>query len=176
MHFTETALAGVYIIDLERFDDERGFFARAWCQKEFTEHHLNAQIVQCNISFNAKRGTLRGLHYQIAPYEEAKIVRCTAGAIYDVVVDLRPHSPTFKRWLGVELTASNHMMVYVPFGFAHGLQALKDDTEVFYQMSQFYHPECARGVRWDDAAFKIDWPLHPSVISPKDQQYPDFAA
>ena len=174
MHFTETTLTGVYLIDLERFDDERGFFARAWCQDEFAQHHLTAQIVQCNISFNAKRGTVRGLHCQIAPYEEAKIVRCTAGAIFDVVVDLRSDSPTFKRWLGVELTASNHRMVYVPFGFAHGLQTLDDNSEVFYQMSEFYHPECARGVRWDDTAFKISWPMRPTVISLKDQLYPDF--
>ena len=176
MRFTATALAGVYIIDLERFDDERGFFARSWCQDEFTRHQLDARLVQCNISFNLKRGTLRGLHYQIAPYEEAKVVRCTAGAIFDVVVDLRPAAPTFRQWLGVELTAQNHTMLYIPGGLAHGLQTLEDNTEVFYQMSEFYRPECARGVRWNDPAFKIKWPMSPAVISPKDQQYADFIA
>ncbi len=176
MRFIQTILPGVYLIELERLEDERGFFARAWCQDEFAQHQLNAQIVQCNISFNSKQGTLRGLHYQIAPYEEAKVVRCTAGAIYDVVVDLRSHSPTFRHWIGVELSATNHTMVYIPSGLAHGLQTLEDNTEVFYQMSEFYHPECARGVRWDDTAFKISWPLLPTVISAKDQQYPDFEA
>jgi dTDP-4-dehydrorhamnose 3,5-epimerase len=174
MQFTAVELPGVYIIEPERLEDERGFFARIWCQQEFTAHQLDARLVQCNISFNSRRGTLRGLHYQIAPYEETKIVRCTMGAIYDVIVDLRPDSPTFKNWLAGELTATNRKMLYIPAGLAHGLQTLADNTEVFYQMSDFYHPECARGVRWDDIAFGISWPMKPTAISPQDQQYPDF--
>ena len=176
MLFTAVELPGVYLIEPERVEDERGFFARTWCQQEFAMQHLDARLVQCNISFNARRGTLRGLHYQIAPYEETKVVRCTMGAIYDVVVDLRPHSSTFKNWWAVELTATNRKMLYIPAGVAHGLQTLADKTEVFYQMSDFYHPECARGIRWDDAAFRISWPLNPTVVSRQDQQYQDFVA
>jgi dTDP-4-dehydrorhamnose 3,5-epimerase len=175
MHFTPAELPGVYLIEPERLEDERGFFARTWCQQEFTAHQLDAQLTQCNISFNVRRGTLRGLHFQMTPHAEAKVIRCTMGAIYDVAVDLRPDSPTFKRWLAVELTAQNRTMVYLPHGVAHGLQTLEDNSEVFYQMSEVYHPECARGVRWNDAAFGIRWPLEPTIISLKDQQYPDFA-
>lgn len=175
MRFTETALKGAYIIDVEPSEDERGFFARAWGQEEFAALGLCSRFVQCNISHNAKRGTLRGMHYQAAPHEEAKVVRCTRGALCDVIVDIRPGSDTFKRWVAVELSADNYRMLYVPEGFAHGFQTLEDDTDVFYQMSEFYHPECARGVRWDDPAFAIDWPTTDTrIVSAKDCSYSDF--
>jgi dTDP-4-dehydrorhamnose 3,5-epimerase len=174
MKFDGTKLPGVVEIQLEPNSDERGFFARTWCQNEFTEHGLNGKIVQCNVSFNAHKGTLRGIHYQAAPYPEAKLVRCTMGAIYDVVVDLRPQSPTFKDWTGVFLTAANRHMLYVPEGCGHGFLTLEDETEVFYQMSEFYHPELARGVRWNDPAFKIIWPAAVEVISERDRTYPDL--
>ncbi len=174
MIFKETKLKGAFIIKLNRLNDERGFFARTFCQNEFEDHGLNPKIVQCNTSFNQRKGTLRGLHYQIAPYEEAKLVRCTKGAIYDVIIDLRSSSPTFKQWLAMDLTAENRSMLYIPEGFAHGFQTLEDDTEVLYQMSEFYHPECARGVKWNDRAFRIAWPINNPTISARDQQYPDF--
>jgi dTDP-4-dehydrorhamnose 3,5-epimerase len=172
--FTETALKGAFILALEKVKDERGFFARAWCQQEFAKHGLNPQLVQCNISFNRKRGTLRGMHYQAKPHEEVKLVRCTKGAIYDVIIDLRRNSSTFKQWAAFELTATNHWMLYVPEGCAHGFQTLEDRTEVFYQMSEFYAPAYSRGVRWDDPAFGIQWPLAERIISERDQSYPDF--
>ncbi len=175
MKFVETKLKGAFIIELEGFDDERGFFARTFCQKEFEAHGLSPTLVQCSISFNKKTGSLRGMHYQVAPYEEAKLVRCTRGAIYDVIIDLRPESSTFKQWIAVELTAENHRMLYVPEGSGHGFQTLEDNTEVFYQMSEFYHPECARGVRWDDPAFEIKWPISNRILSDRDCSYPDFA-
>jgi dTDP-4-dehydrorhamnose 3,5-epimerase len=175
MIFTETKLKGAFIIEPERLEDERGFFARTWCQQEFEAHGLNPRLVQCSISFNKRRGTLRGMHYQVAPYEEARLVRCTMGAIYDVVLDLRPASSTFKQWVAVELTSENRRMLYIPEGFTHGFQTLKDNTEVFYQMSEFYHPDHARGVRWNDPAFRIVWPSDVIVISDKDREYPDFA-
>jgi dTDP-4-dehydrorhamnose 3,5-epimerase len=171
MIFTETKLGGAYLIDLDKHEDERGFFARSWCQDEFEKHGLNPRMVQCNISFNEKLGTLRGLHYQSLPYQEAKLVRCTMGALYDVIVDLRSDSPTFKKWLSVELTAQNRRALYVPEGCAHGFQTLVDNTEVFYQMSEFFHPECARGVRWDDPAFGIVWPISNLIISKKDEEF-----
>ncbi len=174
MIFTETPLTGAYLIDLERREDERGFFARSWCQEEFSRHGLETRLVQCNISFNMRRGTLRGMHYQAEPYPEAKLVRCTMGAIYDVIIDLRPASPTFKKWFGVELTAENRRALYVPVGFAHGFQTLVDNSEVFYQMSEFFHPECARGVRWNDPCFGIVWPVNPPILSRRDQCYEDF--
>ncbi len=174
MFFTETKLQGAFIIDIKPIEDERGFFARSWCRKEFKAHGLNPRLVQCNISFNKKKGTLRGMHYQVAPHEEAKLVRCTMGAIYDVIIDLRPESPTCKQWVAVELTALNRRMLYVPEGFAHGFQTLEDNTEVFYQMSEFYYPECARGLRWDDPEFGIKWSDGNRIISAKDLQYPDF--
>jgi len=174
MIFTETKLKGAYIIELELLEDERGFFARSFCQKEFEEHGLNPRIVQCNISYNKKKGTLRGMHYQAAPNEEAKLVSCIRGAIYDVIIDLRPDSTTHCQWFAVELSAENYKMLYVPEGFAHGFQTLEDNTVVFYQMFEFYHPECARGVRWDDPAFRIRWPLSNRVMSKKDQSYPAF--
>ncbi len=174
MIFTETALQDAWIIDIEPREDDRGFFARSWCQREFAAHGLNSTLVQCNISFNRRKGTIRGMHFQVAPFEEAKLVRCTRGAIYDVMIDLRPESPTNRRWIGLDLTAGNRRMLYVPEGFAHGFQTLEDDTEVFYQMSQVYSPEHARGVRWNDPAFGIRWPLRDCVISERDRSYPDL--
>lgn len=181
MIFKETKLKGAYIIELELLEDERGFFARSYCKKEFEEQGINFDIVQCNVSHNKKKGTLRGMHYQIAPYEEAKLISCTRGAIYDVIVDLRPASPTYCQWLAVELTAhsspltAHFKMFYIPKGFAHGFQTLEDDTVVFYQMSEFYYPECAKGVRWNDPAFGIDWSeVSKRVILDKDQSYLDF--
>lgn len=172
MKFIETRLKGAFIIEPERLEDERGFFARIFCQKEFEAHGLNPRMVQCNISYNKHKGTLRGMHHQAVPMSEAKLVRCTRGAIYDVIIDLRPESPTYCQWLAEELNAENSKMIYIPEGFAHGFQTLEDDTEVFYQMSEFYSPEHARGVRWDDPVFGIEWPLDMKMISEKDQNYP----
>ncbi len=174
MIFKETELRGAYIIEVEPIEDERGLFARSFCAKEFEEHGLNPHIAQCNISYNEKKGTLRGMHYQVAPHAETKLVRCTMGAVYDVIIDLRPISATFKRWIGVELTKGNRWMVYVPEGFAHGFQTLEDDTEVFYQMSEFYHPEYSRVIVWDDPGFAIKWPMSPTRISNKDRGYANF--
>ena len=174
MIFHETELRGVFEIHLEPRSDERGFFARSWCQKEYESHGLNPRLVQCNVSFNLHKGTMRGVHYQVAPYGEAKVVRCTQGAIYDVAVDLRRESPTFKDWVGVTLTAENRHMLYIPEGFAHGFLTLEDNAEIFYQMSEFYHPESARGIRWNDPAFGIKWPAEVRVISERDRTYPDF--
>lgn len=170
MIFTETPLKGAYIIELERIEDERGFFARSWCVREFEEHGLNPNLVQCNVSFNKKKGTLRGMHYRVAPHEEAKLVSCIRGAIYDVIIDLRSDSNTYCQWFTVELSAENYKMLYVPEGFAHGFQTLEDNTVVSYQMSEFYHSEYARGLRWDDPVFGIEWPeIGRRVISEKDQ-------
>ena len=174
MHFDATPITGAVIIELTPLLDERGFFARSWCQDEFKAHGLETRIAQCNISYNARSGTLRGLHYQAAPSEEVKLVRCTRGAIHDVIVDLRPRSPSFKRWFAVELTASNRRMLYIPEGVAHGFVTLADDTEVFYQMSQPYDAACARGVRWDDPAFGIVWPVPIALMSERDRQHADF--
>ncbi|ULB45223.1 dTDP-4-dehydrorhamnose 3,5-epimerase [Limnospira fusiformis KN01] len=171
MKFTETQLKGAYIIELEPIQDERGFFSRSWCQKEFSERGLNSNLVQCNISFNRHKGTLRGMHYQAKPHEEAKLVRCTMGAIYDVIIDIRPDSPTFKQWVAVELTAENRRMLYIPEGMAHGFQTLTDNTEVFYQMSEFYHPESARGIRWDEPIFGITWIHNNPIMSDNDKNY-----
>jgi dTDP-4-dehydrorhamnose 3,5-epimerase len=174
MIFRETELKGPYIIEPEPVVDERGFFARSFCQKEFKAHGLNPRVAQCNISHNRKKGTLRGMHYQVAPYEEAKLVSCLRGAIYDVIIDLRKDSASYCRWSAVELSDKNYKMLYIPEGFAHGFQTLTDDTTVFYQMSEFHHPACARGVRWDDPAFGIKWPATVEAISIKDRTYPDF--
>jgi dTDP-4-dehydrorhamnose 3,5-epimerase len=174
MLFTETKFKGAFVIDIEPYKDERGFFARSWCENEFKEHGLESRLVQCNISFNKKHATLRGMHFQVAPFAEAKLIRCTMGAIYDVIIDLRPKSSTFKQWLSVELTAENHRAIFIPEGFAHGFQVLQDGSEIFYQMSEFFHPEYARGVRWNDPAFGIDWPIDTKIISQRDQEYPDF--
>jgi len=175
MIFTEMKLKGAFIIDIEPHEDERGFFARSWCEDEFKAHGLNPRLVQCNISFNKKRGTLRGMHYQVAPFPEAKLVRCTMGAIYDVIIDMRLGSPTFKQWISVELTAENHRALYVPEDFAHGFQTLMDNTEVFYQMSEFYHPQCARSVRWDNPTVGIEWPSGPRIISRRDLENADLS-
>lgn len=176
MIFTESELPGVFIVDLQPLADERGFFARAWSETEFLEHGLTGRIVQSNVSFNNRRGTLRGMHYQAAPHQEAKLVRCTRGALYDVAIDLRPSSATYMRWTGVELTADNRRMLYVPEGFAHGFQTLQDGTEVFYHVSEFYRPEAERGVRWDDPQFAIAWPpVEQRTISGKDANWPDFS-
>ncbi len=172
MIFEEVKLKGAFILELEQLEDERGFFARSFCQTEFKKRRLSPCVAQCNISFNKMKGILRGMHYQTPPYEEAKVVRCTAGAIYDVIIDLRMGSPTYKQWVAVELTADNHKMLFSPEGFAHGFQTLADNTEVFYQMSEFYHPEHARGVRWDDPAFGVEWPLPQPILSAKDRSYP----
>ncbi len=174
MIFQETELSGAFVIELERRDDERGFFARSWCSRELEAHGLNPHLAQCNISFNRKKGTLRGLHYQAEPHAEEKLVRCTRGAIYDVIVDLRRDSPTFKRWAAEELTARNHRMLYIPKGLAHGFLTLADETEVFYQMTESYHPRWARGVRWDDTAFGIRWPLAEPTLSKRDACFEDY--
>jgi dTDP-4-dehydrorhamnose 3,5-epimerase len=174
--FSETALKGSYLITLEKKCDERGFFARSWCEKEFAAYNLMTRTVQCNVSFNKTKGILRGLHYQAAPFQEAKLIRCTQGSIYDVVVDLRPESPSFRRHIGEILTSREHKMLYVPEGFAHGFQTLEDGTEVFYQMSQFYSPEHARGIRWNDPAFSIQWPIAEPIMVERDRNYPDFAS
>jgi dTDP-4-dehydrorhamnose 3,5-epimerase len=208
MIFTETKLKGAYIIELEPILDERGFFARSFCQREFEKYGLNPCVAQCNISYNKKKGTLRGMHYQLSPFEEARLVRCQRGAIYDVIIDLRPDSATYCQWVAVELsadgvpltahgsqptaycsqltastsqlaayclplTASNRML-YIPEGFAHGFLTLEDNTEVFYQMSEFYAPGYGQGIRWNDPAFGITWPEEINVISDQDKNYPDF--
>lgn len=175
MKFHQTRLPGVFEIHLEPLGDERGFFARSWCAREFERQGLNPKTAQCNVSFNEKKGTLRGLHYQADPHPEAKLVRCTQGSIYDVVVDLRPQSATFRQWVGLVLSAANRHMIYIPEGFAHGFLTLEDKTEILYQMSEFYHPELSRGVRWNDPAFEIVWPGKIEVISDRDKNYPDFS-
>ena len=172
MRYHPTSLAGAYVIELEKISDQRGFFARTWCQNEFADKGLNSNLVQCNVSYNKIRGTLRGMHYQRAPYWEAKLVRCTRGAIYDVIIDLRNDSKTFTHWFGVKLTSKNRKALYVPEGFAHGFLTLKDHTEVIYQMSEAFSAGNSDGVRWNDAAFGIKWPLDPEVISEQDNSYP----
>lgn len=174
MIFTETPIPGVYVVDLERRGDDRGFFARAFCEREFAAHGLATRFVQANDSLSAQRGTLRGMHYQLAPRAETKLVRCIRGALYDVVLDLRPGSPTFGKSYGTELTAANRRMMYVPKGFAHGFVTLEDDTEAFYLVDEPYAPEQERGVRWNDPRFGIRWPVEPAVISDKDRRHPDF--
>ena len=176
MIFTEAKLPGAYIIELEPLKDERGFFARAFCRDEFEQYGLNSSVAQCNISFNRKKGTLRGMHYQVAPHSEAKLVTCVAGSMYDVIIDLRADSATYRQWLAIELSARERNMLYIPEGFAHGFQTLEGDTLVFYQMFQFYEPAASRGVRWDDPAFAIKWPEGPRTLSERDKNYPDFEA
>jgi dTDP-4-dehydrorhamnose 3,5-epimerase len=173
--FTETKLKGAFVIDLERKEDERGFFARTFCVDEFQAHALNARLVQSSVSFNERRGTLRGMHWQDPPHAESKLVRVTCGAIFDVIIDLRRNSPTFKQYFAIELTAENRRQVYVPEGFAHGFQTLEDNTEVFYQMSVAYTPVLTRGVRWNDPAFGIPWPeVDQRIMKERDATYPDF--
>jgi dTDP-4-dehydrorhamnose 3,5-epimerase len=199
MKFIETRLKGAYIIEVEPIEDSRGFFARTFCSREFKAHGLKTDFVQCNLSYNKKKGTLRGMHYQVAPYEEAKLVSCIKGSIYDVIIDLRPESPTYCQWFSVVLTAPSSQFtayrspkdnlinsstahsslltahsLYIPEGFAHGFITLEDDTEVFYQMGEFYHPEAARGIRYNDPRFNIQWPVEVEVISEKDRDYPDW--
>jgi dTDP-4-dehydrorhamnose 3,5-epimerase len=174
MLFTPIPLDGADIVDLDPHTDERGFFARSWCQKEFAEHGLQVLLVQCNISYNRYQGTLRGMHLQTEPFAEAKLVRCTRGAIWDAIVDMRPASPTYLKHYAVELNAHNHRMLYVPEGFAHGFVTLENDTEIFYQMSEFYAPDHAVGYRYDDTAFGIQWPVAIAVISERDRSYPDY--
>jgi dTDP-4-dehydrorhamnose 3,5-epimerase len=174
MLFTETPLAGAYLVDLEKRGDERGFFARAFCEKEFGALKLATRFVQANDSLSAQRGTLRGMHYQLAPRAETKLVRCIRGALYDVILDLRRGSPTFGESFGAELSAENRRMMYVPRGFAHGFITLADDTEAFYLVDEFYGPEQERGIRWDDPRFAIRWPLAPAVLSDKDRRHRDF--
>ena len=176
MIFTKTKIAGVFVLDPERIEDERGFFARTWCQTEFQEHGIDPRLVQSNLSFNKRKGTLRGMHCQRSPHEETKIVRCTMGALYDVALDLRPDSPTFKQWVGETLTAANHRMFVVPPGCAHGFLTLEDNTEILYQMSAYYSPTHAAGARWNDPAFGIRWPGEVAVIADRDRNYTDFKA
>jgi len=172
MLFTETKLKGAFLIDIRKLEDERGFFARTWCQREMGEHGINVHIVQANTSMNLKKGTLRGMHFQKRPYEEAKLVRCIRGAVYDVIVDLRPESSTFKKWFSVELTEDNYKTLFIPEGFAHGFITLKDNSEITYMMSQFYTPGYEGGFRWDDPAINIEWPVNVNVISQKDKNLP----
>lgn len=171
MKFTALRVDGCYLVEPEPVVDERGFFARTFCREEFTRHGLNPELMQCSVSFNQRVGTLRGMHYQKPPHAEAKLVRCTAGAVYDVVLDLRPGSSSYLRWEGIELQADNHLAVYIPEGCAHGFVTLVDASEVYYQMSVAYHPEAAAGVRWDDPAFGIEWPLDDIIISERDSNY-----
>lgn len=172
MIFIETSLEGAFLVDIEPHQDERGFFARSWCADEFQKQGLNPRLVQCSISFNKKRGTLRGMHYQAEPFEEAKLIRCTMGALYDVIIDLRSDSPTYEKWFSVELTSQSRRSLYVPEGFAHGFQTLVDNTEVFYQMSETFHSEFVRGFHWNDPTFAITWPLAEKTISTRDQSLP----
>lgn len=175
MIFKTTKLQGVYLIEPERFEDERGFLAPVFSQGEFEARGLIGCFVESNISYNRSRGTLRGLHYQEAPYGQGKLVRCTSGAIFDVAIDLRPHSPTFREWVGFELSADNRLLMYLPGDMAHGFQTLQDDTEVFYQVSQPYRPEANQGLRWNDPAFGIAWPMaHERIILARDSEYADF--
>ena len=174
MIFIETKLAGACIVEIEKQEDERGFFARSWCRREFEAHGLNPNLAQCNISFNTKKGTMRGMHFQAEPFEEAKLVRCTMGSLYDVIVDLRQDSPNYRKHLSIILTSDNRTMLYVPERFAHGFLTLDDNTEIFYQIWEFYVPKYARGFRWNDPAFGIEWPSEVKIMSDRDRNYPDF--
>ena len=176
MIFTPSELDGAFVIDLEPKVDERGLFARAWCEEELGAQGLDARVAQCNLSCNHRRGTVRGLHYQAPPHAEVKLVRCTRGAVYDVIADLRPESRTYLHWIGVELSADNRRAIYVPEGFAHGYQTLTDVAETYYQVSVPYAPSAERGVRWDDPALAIDWPLPDPILSEKDAAWPDYVA
>lgn len=175
MHFNATPIHGAFVIEPQRIGDERGFFARLWCERELADHGLETTVRQTNIGSSTRRATLRGLHYQRDPHAEVKLIRCPRGAVYDVIVDLRPESPSYRQWYGVELDAGNCRALYVPAGCAQGYITLTDDTEIYYHTSRFYTPQAATGVRWDDPAFAIDWPLEPAVISEADRNWPDFA-
>lgn len=174
MMFKETKLKGAFIIEPERLEDERGFFARIFDKKAFEEQGIKFDLIQSSVSFNKKKGTLRGMHYQLEPFSESKIVRCTMGKVYDVIVDLRPDSKTFKEWIGIEMSADNRRMLFIPKGFAHGFVTLEDNCEISYQMDQIYDPKSASGFRWDDKAFKIFWPVEPKVIIEKDKSWKPF--
>jgi dTDP-4-dehydrorhamnose 3,5-epimerase len=174
MKFSQCQLPGLFVIDIESVSDERGMFARCWCEDEFRQQGLVTQLSQCSLSFNKSKATLRGMHYQKMPNAETKVVRCTRGSIFDVAIDLRPESPSYKKWFGIQLSAENHKMLYIPEGMAHGFITLEPDTEVFYQISVPYAPESACGVRWNDPCFNIKWPMNPTVISAKDSNYPDY--
>ena len=176
LNFRPLALQGSFLIEPERIADERGFFARTYCRQEFAEHDLNPEMLQCSISVNTARHTLRGMHFQKTPHQEAKLVRCTQGAAHHVIIDLRGESESYLQWAAVELNARDRSMLYIPEGVAHGFITLEDDSEVFYQMSENYHPESAAGVRWNDPAFGIEWPIEPAVISEQDSNYPDFGS
>jgi dTDP-4-dehydrorhamnose 3,5-epimerase len=173
MKLINLPLTGAFLIELQLISDERGFFARTWCTEEFERLGLNPKLVQCSISWNERRGTLRGLHYQTEPYAEAKLIRCCTGAIYDVIVDLRPASPTYGKWIATELNSQNRQMLYVPEGFAHGFQTLIDHTEISYQVSASYQPDYARGVRWNDPVFGIEWPISHPILSARDRAFAD---
>lgn len=174
MKFVETELKGAFVLEINQLTDERGFFGRSWCKKEMEEHGLNGNVVQANTSFSKAKGTLRGMHYQRHPHEETKLIRCTKGAIYDVIVDLRKDSPTYLKWFGIELSEANYKMLYIPEKFAHGFITLTDDAEVTYLVTEFYTPGAEAGLRFNDPTLKIDWPLDATVISEKDKQHPDF--
>src|SRR3954468_18924037 len=175
MKFQPTGFDGLYVVDIEPRQDVRGFFARTWCRREFETAGLDSQLVQCSISYNVRRGTLRGMHYQCAPFEESKLVRCLAGAIYDVVIDLRPESSSYLAHFGVELSAADRGALYIPVGFAHGFQTLTDNTEVFYQMSEYFAPDHARGIRWNDPLFEIKWPVATPILLDRDNSFADYA-
>lgn len=175
MIFKELSLKGAFVLDLEPKEDDRGFFALSWSKEEFLKRNLDAELAECNVSFNKSKGTVRGMHFQAEPHGQTKLVRCTSGSIFDVIIDLRSGSPTFKKWEGFELSQENRRMLYIPRGFAHGFQTLEDSSEVLYQMSQPFDAASGRGVRWNDPAFGVEWPLPVSVISPRDRDYPDFA-
>jgi dTDP-4-dehydrorhamnose 3,5-epimerase len=176
MNFTETGFKDLFVVELNKIGDERGFFARAWCEKEFAEKNLTSRMLQANTSYSKDKGTLRGLHYQVSPDEEAKLIRCIKGAIFDAAVDLRPESKTYKKWFGIDLTESNRKMLFIPEGFAHGYQTLVEDTETFYMSSAFYAPEAERGLRWDDPAIGINWPLTEELnITEKDLSWADIS-
>ncbi len=175
MIFTKTKLEGAFIVEIQRLEDERGFFARTFCQREFQQHGLNPNLVQCNISYNRIKGTLRGMHFQAAPYQEAKLVCCVQGAIYDVIIDIRPGSATYREYFAIELRADLYNALFVPEGFAHGFLTLEPDTHVFYQMSEFYVPDYARGLRWNDPAFGVKWDGEINLISERDATYPDYS-
>lgn len=176
MIFHETPIAGARLIEPKKIGDHRGFFARIWCQDELRQQGLKSELAQSNVGFSQRQGTLRGLHFQSAPHVEVKIVRCTRGSMFDVIVDLRPDSPSYKRWFGVELSEDNHKMLYVPEGCAQGYVTLSDNTEMYYHTSEFYHPESASGVRFDDPEFAIEWPAAAAVISDQDRAWPDYAS
>lgn len=174
MIFNETKLNGAFVMEIEKLKDERGFFGRSWCINEMKAHGLNTNIYQANVSFNKVKGTLRGMHYQVAPFQEAKLVRCTRGSIYDVIIDLRKDSPTFKKWIAVELTQDNYKIFYIPKDFAHGFITLEDNTEVSYLMTEIYVPGAGATIRWNDPMFNIEWPLEPIILSEKDKMQPDY--